>query len=207
MSLDFCTPNLEGFEPIHLEAGHNVQLGKLPVSLLDHALDDEWFDHFWDQHPPKFHQIMMHGRMVRTPRWQAAYGRDYEYTGNVNVASPVTAEIEPFLSWAQSTIATSLNGVLVNFYDGALGHYIGPHRDSTKNLDPAAPIVIISTGEARTFRLRRWRDEGQKWDVLVDAGSVLVLPFQTNLVFTHEVPASKRLTGRRISMTFRAFVS
>lgn len=125
----------------------------------------------------------------------------------MNTAAPISADIQPFLSWAQSAIASALNGALVNWYDGARGHYIGAHRDSTKNLDAQAPIVIMSAGEARVFRLRRWRGDGRKWDVLVEAGSVLVLPYQTNLVFTHEVPSSKRLTGRRISMTFRAFSS
>ena len=42
-------------------------------------------------------------------------------------------------------------------------------------------------------------------DVEVTNGSVLVLPHETNIAFTHDVPASKRLTGRRISVTVRAF--
>ncbi len=195
------------FEPIQLEEGYAVYTGRLPSPLLDQVLDDSWFERFWNQHPAEYHQIIMHGRSVLTPRWQAAFGRDYEYTGTVNTAAPISADIQPFLSWAQSAIASALNGVLVNWYDGARGHYIGAHRDSTKNLDAQAPIVIMSAGEARVFRLRRWRGDGRKWDVLVEAGSVLVLPYQTNLVFTHEVPSSKRLTDRRISMTFRAFSS
>jgi hypothetical protein len=36
-------------------------------------------------------------------------------------------------------------------------------------------------------------------------GSVLVLPHDTNIAFTYEMPASKRLTGQRISVTVRAF--
>ena len=205
MELDFVVPPITNFEPIDLEAGHAVFTGRLPAPLLGQVLDASWYERFWNQHPAEYHQIIMHGRPVRTPRWQVAYGHDYEYTGAVNSAVPITAEIQPFLLWAQSTIAPTLNGVLVNFYDGALGHYIGAHRDSTKNLDPAAPIVMVSIGEARVFRLRRWRGDGRKWDVLVEAGSVLVLPFETNLIFTHEVPASKRQSGRRISLTLRAF--
>ncbi len=58
MLSDFCIPNLEGFEPIHLEPGHNALLGKLPVSLLHHAIDEKWFDHFrqntWIQRPPSW---------------------------------------------------------------------------------------------------------------------------------------------------------
>jgi hypothetical protein len=34
---------------------------------------------------------------------------------------------------------------------------------------------------------------------------VVVLPLATNARWKHEVPASKRLVGRRISVTLRAF--
>ena len=54
------------------------------------------------------------------------------------------------------------------------------------------------------FRLRQWKGQGMQ-DIKVNDGSVLVLPYSTNMAFTHEVPSSKRLTGRRISVTIRAF--
>ena len=61
--------------------------------------------------------------------------------------------LEPFLTWAKEAIDGRLNGVLVNWYDGSLGHYIGRHRDSRVNMVSGAPIVTISFGEERIFRL------------------------------------------------------
>ena len=81
----------------------------------------------------------------------------------------------------------------------------GRHRDSVRGMVDGAPIVTISLGEARPFRLRPWRRQGFV-DFAAPNGTVLVLPYATNRAWTHEVPQSKRATGRRISLTFRGFV-
>ena len=39
----------------------------------------------------------MHGRAVKPPRWQQAYGADYRYTGNTNRALPVPDELAPLV--------------------------------------------------------------------------------------------------------------
>ena len=112
------------------------------------------FEALWNLHPEDFHEIMMHGRLVKTPRWQQAFGKDYHYTRSTNKALPVPDMLEPYSAWAQKHIDAQLNGILLNWYDGSLGHYIGKHRDSTKNMIKGAPIVTISLGEERVFRLR-----------------------------------------------------
>lgn len=149
----------------------------------------------------------MHGRLVRTPRWQQAYGRDYFYTGRVNAALPIPDELEPLHSWVRKTISSDLNGLLLNWYDGALGHYIGRHRDSVRGLVKGSCIVTVSLGEERTFRLRPWpnRTGSKRIDFPASDGTVFVTPWETNLAFTHEVPRSVTQLGRRISVTFRAF--
>ena len=50
--------------------------------------------------------------------------------------------------------------MLLNWYDAAQRHYIGAHRDSTVGLVSGAPIVTISLGATRTFRLRPMRGKG-----------------------------------------------
>jgi hypothetical protein len=93
----------------------------------------------------------------------------------------------PFLAWAREAVDPRLNGLLFNWYDADHAHYIGKHRDSTKQMITGAPIVTISLGATRLFRLRPWRGAGMV-DIEVDHGSVLVIPFATNLLWTHEVP-------------------
>jgi len=186
---------------IALDETHHVLVGSLPEALIP---DTAGFEALWALHPGDFHEIKMHGRLVRTPRWQQAYGADYRYTGNTNRALPLTGEMERLLAWSREVFEPRLNGLLFNWYDGASGHYIGKHRDSDQNRIEGTPIVTISFGEERVFRMRPWRGQGFV-DVPAVNGGVIVIPWNTNRAFTHEVPAPKGAKGKRISVTIRGF--
>lgn len=189
---------------INLDASHQIGVGRLPESLVPRVAE---VDRLWTMHPTDFPEILIHGRRVRTPRWQRAFGRDYRFAGQVAAAGPIPAALLPFLIWAQAAIDIRLNGILVNWYDARLHHYIGRHRDSRHDLSPGAPIVTVSLGESRVFRLRPWPNGSGVKDVTVNRGTVVVLPYDTNLAWTHEVPHRTRDIGRRISLTFRGFES
>jgi alkylated DNA repair dioxygenase AlkB len=196
--------DLPGFESKDLGAGCNLWVGRLAIGLTPTEAE---FEALWRLHPKECHEIQMHGQLVKTPRWQQAYGMDYHYTGSINRALPIPPLVEPMLRWSLENIDSSLNGLLLNWYDGRLGHYIGRHRDSVHDMIPGAPIVTISLGEDRTFRLRPWpsRVKNEPIDFPAQNGTVFVMPWETNRAFTHEVPASSRQNGRRISVTLRAF--
>ena len=206
-----------GFKRIDLDDQHGLWLGRLPP---EQRWTPEQFDAFWALHPDGFHQVRLFGRLVAVPRWSETYGRDYRFSGTVQSALPIPDLLAPLLAWSQAHIDPRFNGLLVNWYDGSLGHKIGAHRDDEKELLVGAPILTISFGENRTFRLRPWQGQLRtnpgaplgdgpqarpRHDIEVADASVLVLPYATNMAFTHEVPASKRRTGRRISVTVRAF--
>jgi alkylated DNA repair dioxygenase AlkB len=187
---------------VPLDNASYVATGTLPGHL---RLNESAFRALWALHPKEYHQIRMYGRMVATPRWQQAYGHDYRYTGNLNKALPVPTAIKPLVDWAQNSLEPRLNGILINWYDGSKGHYIGPHRDSPQGLIEGAPIVTISFGEERIFRFRPHDGKG-KTDLPVGNGMIVVIPYETNRAWTHEVPKTTKLTGKRMSVTLRAFV-
>jgi alkylated DNA repair dioxygenase AlkB len=196
---------LPGFESKDLGGGCNLWVGCLADALMP---TETAFEELWQLHPQERHEIRMHGRLVKTPRWQQAYGVGYHYTGGVNLALPIPPLVEPLLRWSRENIDSKLKGLLLNWYDGGLGHYIGRHRDSVHQMIPGAPIVTFSFGEDRTFRLRPWqsRRKGEPVDFPARNGTVFVMPWETNRAFTHEVPAPIRQIGRRIAVTLRAFV-
>lgn len=182
--------------------GHNALFaGRLPERL---GFDAAEFEALWALHPEDFHVIHMPGGPVKTPRWQQAFGRDYRYTGRVNAALPVPPLLDPLQTWAREAVHGRLNSLLLNWYDGDLGHYIGPHHDSTNGMVPDTPIVTFSLGEERVFRLTRPKTRGRR-DFPARDGAVFVMPYDTNLAWKHQVPRSARRRGRRISVTLRAF--
>jgi alkylated DNA repair dioxygenase AlkB len=198
------SPDLPGFAAHDLGERLWFLTGTLPAELV---WDATRFDEVWALHPEGKHVIHMPGGPVETPRWQQAYGADYHYTGRTNTALPVPPVLEPLRAWALQAIDPRLNGVLLNWYEGP-GHYIGPHHDSTREMRHGAPIVTISFGETRVFRLTRGRDEAREVrDFEAANGSVFVLPYDTNLAWKHAVPKSAKYRGRRISVTLRAFTS
>ena len=171
-----------------------------PVAEFQH-ID---FEALWALHPTDFHTIKIMGKDVLTPRWQQSYGKNYRYTGSQNNALPIPDILQPFLAWSQQHIDSRLNGLLLNWYDGEKGHYIGAHRDDERDLQSDSPILTISMGEERIFRLRPYGGEGYR-DFTFSHAEAIVLPADTNRHFTHEVPHFKRYTQRRISITLRAY--
>ena len=62
----------------------------------------------------------MHGKRVRIPRWQQAYGVDYRFSGQLSAAMSVPVELQPILDWCRVTIAPALNGLLTNWCESYL---------------------------------------------------------------------------------------
>ena len=191
----------QDFERHDLDVRHALFAGRLPERL---AFDADRFEALWALHPEDFHVIHMPGGPVKTPRWQQAFGRDYRYTGRVNSALPVPPLLGPILAWARAAVHGRLNSLLLNWYDGELGHYIGPHHDCTRDMIPDAPIITVSLGEERVFRLTQ-PETKERRDFPATDGTVFVMPYDTNLAWKHQVPRSAKSRGRRISVTLRAF--
>lgn len=195
---------LRDFTCHSLSDANTFWVGELPSRL---RFTPAMFEELWHLQPADSPKIHLHGRLVTLPRKQQAYGKDYHFSGQTSAALPVPEALAPLLTWARDTVDDRLNGLLLNWYDGRLGHYIGQHRDSRVNMIHGSPIVTISLGEKRTFRLAPWRRiDPRAVDFQADDGTVFVMPYETNLAWTHAVPASRRYTGRRISVTWRAFV-
>ncbi len=190
-----------GFTCHWLNEVDQLWTGQLPEDLWPTS---EAFTQLWDLHPEDYHTIQMLGKPVKTPRWQQAYHKTYHYSGGSNPALPVPQELLPYWDWAKSVIDQRLNALLLNWYEGQWGHYIGKHRDSTTFLIKGSPIVTLSLGDRRVFRLRPWQGKGFL-DFPARQGTVFVMPYTTNLRWTHEVPATSKWQGRRISITLRAF--
>jgi alkylated DNA repair dioxygenase AlkB len=198
------TASLQLFHCTRVFHRYDFYTGHLPTVLEDRARS--CFESLWSLHPAQSNEILIHGKMVAIPRWQQAYGRNYQFSGTVSEAFPVPEILAPFLGWVRDAIDPRLNGLLLNWYEAARGHYIGAHRDSRQGLIDGSPIVTISVGDRRVFRLRHPKEQGFI-DFDASHGAVFVMPWETNLNVKHEVPKSAKPNGRRISITARAFTS
>ena len=139
------------------------------------------------------------------PRWDQAYERDYPFAKQVALAQPAPENMRRYLDWCQSEIDDRMNGLFVNWHDGSKGHYHGKHRDSVTGLVEGSSIVTVSLGEQRVFRMRAYPSGTVKHDFVLESGDFIVIPWNTNQQWTHEVPKFSRYKDQRISVTIRAF--
>lgn len=187
---------------IQLDDESYVEHGYIPDTL------QYVFDDLWALHPEEYGVVRIHGKYINTPRWQQSYCRPYYYSGMMHDALPLPSAFQPFLDWA-NTLGT-FNQVLINWYaDGR--HYIGPHADNEAQLVRDSPVLSISLGQERLFRVRRKSDQEVIADINMPDKSYLTMCGKMQDRFLHEVPkvtgAKGAKMGRRINITFREFKS
>ena len=116
------------------------------------------FRALWAKAPTERNNIRMYGKVLKEARATQSFIRGYRYA-NVDhpaASDTVPEELAPLSAWVQRNLApdtVAFNQVLVNWYDPARGDYIGPHSDNTDGMTPGAPIVSVSYGGTRRFRV------------------------------------------------------
>jgi alkylated DNA repair dioxygenase AlkB len=167
----------------------------------------ETFTTLYNLHPKERGIVNVFGEK-QTPRYQQSYLRDYSFSGNVAKSLPLPNEFQPYLDFVNNLGYGEFNQVLLNWYSNG-HHYIGTHADSEKELIPDSPIVTISLGAERTFRIRN-RDKKVVKDVITKNGIILVMGGKFQKEFKHEIVKINGKKGEkiypRISLTFRQFI-
>lgn len=125
----------------------------------------------------------------------------YRYSGRLAASQPLTPALKELLDTINSLYDTNFNGILVNEYpDG--NHTIGAHSDDESGLGSAG-VVAISMGVARKFRIRTKHDKKIYKDIEMGDMDMIHMGGDFQKEFTHEIPVQKRVSGGRISFTFR----
>lgn len=183
-----------------------IEKGKISKELI---LNEEEYTTLWNSHPEEYHKIKIFNKIIDTPRWQQAYGKDYSFSGSVSEAKPFTPLLKKILDWANYNETVngrdpSLNGILVNWYkDG--DHYIGWHSDNEPQLDKTSPIYTISFGTNRTFKIREKSKKNVKSYELYN-GDYFIMGGEFQKYYQHHLPKRSRCKKSRISITIRKFL-
>ena len=189
-------------EKVQLGDGCEIWVGTVKEELCP---SEDQFEQLWALHPDEHSEIVIHGKKVKVPRWDQAFEKDYPFSNQIAKAASAPESLIGYLRWAQEVVDPRTNGLFVNWHDGAQSHYHGKHRDSVNGLVQGTSIITVSLGEERVFRLRSYPSGNPKHDFVMTSGSFIVIPWETNQNWTHEIPKFARYKGRRISVTMRAF--
>jgi len=174
-----------------------IQYNLLPNEL--YICNDD-FDLLWSMIPTEYNYIKMFGKTIQAPRKYKVYGQPYKFTGmNDEVVDEVPAMLQPYLDYINTLDDYSYNSVLINWYEGT--DYIGFHSDNETNLIPGSNIYGISFGEKRTLRFKN--HEGKNTDFVLEHNSIINMKSGCQQLYQHSILKSKKLTNKRINITFR----
>ena len=96
----------------------------------------------------------------------------------------------------------AFNSVGLNLYrDGR--DSVAPHNDHLDVLVEGFPIALVSLGATRRMTIRAKEAPRRVLHLDLEAGSLLVMSYATQLHYTHGVPKTTAPVGERISLAFR----
>jgi alkylated DNA repair dioxygenase AlkB len=188
----------------------------LPLAGADVALSpwlaageaDELGRELLAQLPWETHRIRLFGRQVDVPRrscWIGDAGTGYTYSGTRFEPHPWPSVLLPWRARVEQACHGRFNSVLANLYrDG--NDSMGWHADDEPELGDEPLIASLSLGATRRFRFRRRRSPGGSHESLsidLPHGSLLRMAGQTQALYQHALPKSRKVTGPRINLTFR----
>lgn len=153
-------------------------------------------------------EAVIYGKRIITKRKVAWYGEEpfsYTYSNTTKTALPWTPELLALKSLAEKHSGETYNSCLLNLYhDGSEG--MAWHSDGEKDLRKNGAIGSLSFGAERKFCFKH-KQSGEKIDVFLEAGSLLVMKGETQTHWLHRLPPTTKVHQPRINLTFRTIVT
>ena len=172
----------------------------LPVSLANTYFDDLFHHIPWRQDP-----ITVFGKTHLQPRLTSLHAHtldSYSYSGIVMTPQPMTQTLQCIENRISQLCDESFTTVLLNLYrDGKDSN--GWHADDEVELGKNPVIASLSLGAPRFFHLRHNQDPKQRYKLLLEHGSLLLMGGETQHHWKHQVAKTAKKVGPRINLTFR----
>jgi alkylated DNA repair dioxygenase AlkB len=135
---------------------------------------------------------MMYEREVDVPRLMASFRLD----------EPVPDSIRDAARRVIERLGVEFNSVGLNLYRD--GHdSVAPHNDHLDEIRKGFPIALLSLGATRRMTIRAKEPPRRATHIELEAGSLFVMDYRTQLHYTHGVPKTTDPVGERISLAFR----
>lgn len=154
-----------------------------------------WFVALRDSVGWRAQRRLMYEREVDVPRLTAHFDLEQSVEGLPSVLREAAARIA-------TTTGVTFNSVGLNRYrDG--NDSVAPHNDHLDTLVRGHPIALVSLGATRRMVIRAKAAPRRVLNVGLEAGSLLVMSYATQIHYTHGIPKTAERVGERISLAFR----
>ena len=163
--------------------------------FVDAQIAQAWFTEIRNEVTWRSQRREMYDREVVVPRLLGHFRLD-----PAPAATPAAV-----LDAARRVVAdlgVPFNSVGLNLYrDGR--DSVAPHNDHLYDIREGFPIALLSLGATRRMTIRAKAPPRRSLHVDLQAGSLLVMDYATQIHYTHGVPKTNAAIGERISLAFR----
>ena len=161
-------------------------------AVLPEATAMAWFERLQAGIPWRQQRRVMYERELDVPRLTASY----------RLADPQLPEpLAEAAALAAREFGASFNTVGLNLYRDREDS-VAPHNDRLGDLVPGHPIVLLSLGATRRMRIQG-KQSRAKLELDLEAGSLLLMDYESQKHYDHGIPKQRAAVGPRISLAFR----
>ncbi len=165
---------------------------------------DHFFKMMFEKIEWKKDEAMIFGKKIYTKRkvaWYADFPFEYTYSNVTKSALPWTDELLEIKKFTEKVSGERFNSCLLNLYhSGSEG--MAWHSDGERDLKKNGAIGSVSFGAERKFSFKH-KKSGQKIDLLLEHGSLLIMKGETQTHWMHRLPPTKKVFSPRVNLTFR----
>jgi len=146
---------------------------------------------------------IMYEREVDVPRLTAHFPLERVRAGEAEGLSPDAASaLGEVAARVGDALGAPFNSIGLNFYrDG--NDSVAPHNDRLQDLVKGEPIALLSLGGTRRMLIRSKRPGEPAVAIDLEAGSLLVMSWSSQLHYTHGVAKTRAKVEPRISVALR----
>lgn len=166
---------------------------ELMPELVDRTTAQAWFTQLQGEIPWESGRRLMYEREVDVPRLRAYYRLD-------------AADLPAALREARAAVAAAMeapfDSVGLNLYRDQHDS-VAPHNDKLAELVRGQPIALLSLGATRRMTIRAKQPPHRVLKVDLEAASLLITSWATQLHYDHAIPKQRAPVGPRISLAFR----
>ncbi|MCY2688430.1 alpha-ketoglutarate-dependent dioxygenase AlkB family protein [Salinimicrobium sp. TH3] len=172
--------------------------------ILSEQEEKKFFEILLKEVDWKQDEVIIFGKRIVTKRMTGWYGeKEFEYTYSkiTRKAKIWTPELIELKNLVEEKTGLKFNSCLLNHYHtGEEG--MSWHSDAEAELGKQPAIASVSLGAQRRFVLKH-KSSGEKIELQLEPGSLLLMAGETQKYWLHSLPKSKKIKEPRINLTFR----
>ena len=175
--------------------------------ILDREEADFFYRKLLEHIEWKNDEAIIFGKKIITKRKVAWYGDEgfqYTYSKTTKTALPWNEELLALKKLVEEETGEKFNSCLLNLYhNGEEG--MAYHSDAEKDLKKNGAIASLSLGAERKFSFKH-KISGEKVELILEHGSLLVMKDETQSYWLHRLPPTKKVKEPRVNLTFRTII-